>query len=128
MTTDIKTQGPRPLAFLLTEGNGAISRESVTIPAGEGRLAAGTVLGAVTASGAYVASPATETADKEGAEIATAVLAYAVDATHADTPAVIIRRLAEVKAPHLLFHATVDDETKRATKIAQLAAADIIAR
>lgn len=126
--SDIKTEGPRPLAFLLSEGNGAVSRETVTVASGEGRLSAGTVLGTVTASGAFCASPNAETVGKEGAETATAVLAYPVDATGADVTVMVIRRLAEVKAPHLLFHATVDDETKRAAKIAQLAAADIIAR
>ncbi len=126
--SDIKTEGPRSLAFLLSEGNGAISRETVTVASGEGALAAGTVLGTVTASGNAVVSPHAEVVGKEGAETATAVLAYPVDATDADVTAVVIRRMAEVKAPHLLFHATVDDATKRGAKIAQLAAADIIAR
>jgi len=126
--SDIKTEGPRPLAFLLSEGNGAISRETVTVASGEGRLAAGTVLGIVTASGKAVASPHAETGGKEGAETATAVLAYPVDATDTDVTAVVIHRLAEIKAQPLLFHATVDDATKQGAKIAQLAAVHIIAR
>lgn len=126
--SDTKTEGPRALAFLLSESNGAISRETVTVASGEGVLAAGTVLGTVTASGQFVASPNAETVGKEGAETASAVLAYPVDATDADATAVVIRRMAEVKTSHLLFHATVDDATKRGAKIAQLAATDIIAR
>lgn len=125
---EIKTEQPRALAFVLSEGNGAISRETVTVVSGEGKLAAGTVLGRVTASGKFAASPNAGVVGKEGAETATAVLAYPVDATSADATAVVIRRLAEVKDPLLVFHSSVDDATKRATKVAQLAAADIIAR
>lgn len=125
---DIKTEQPRALAFLLSEGNGAISRDTVTIVSGAGVLAPGTVLGRITASGKY--EPATNAAadPATGSETAVAVLAYSVDATSADATAVVIRRLAEVKGSMLSFHSSVDDATKRAAKVAQLAAVDIIAR
>lgn len=41
------TENPRDLAFLLSEANGMLSREAITILSGEGKLLAGTVLGKV---------------------------------------------------------------------------------
>lgn len=125
---DKKVEGPRALAFLLSEGNGQISREVVTIASGAGVLEPGTLLGQITASKKYSGSPNALVVGKEGAETATAVLAYGVDATSADVEAVIIKRVAEVKTPMLVFDASVNDSTKRAAKLTQLAAATIIAR
>jgi hypothetical protein len=125
---ETKTEGPRTLAFLLSEGQGLISREVVTILSGSGKLEPGTILGQVTASKKYTSSANAEVEGAEGAETGSAVLAYAVDATDADVEAVIIKRLAEVKTPMLIFDASVDNDTKKAAKLAQLAAANIIAR
>lgn len=125
---DKKVEGPRALAFLLSEGNGQISREVVIIASGAGVLEPGTLLGQITASKKYSGSPNALVVGKEGAETASAVLAYGVDATSADVEAVIIKRVAEVKTPMLIFDASVNDAAKRATKLAQLAAATIIAR
>lgn len=125
---ETKTEGARDLAFILSEGNGAISRDVVTIKSGAGKLEPGTVLGEITAETKYVKSPNAEVVGSEGAEVAKAILAYGVDATDADVEAVVVRRHAEVKEPMLIFDASVDDANKVATKLAQLAAADIIAR
>lgn len=125
----MKTQGPRNLAFLLTELPGTASREVRTIASGEGKLAAGTILGKVTAGGKFVASPNAQVAGKEGAESGVAILAYAVDATDADVQAVTIEGPGvEVKDPMLVFHNSVNDAAKRNTKLAQLRAAGIKAR
>lgn len=78
-----------------------------------------------TGVGTWKKSPLTGT---DGSEIAKAVLAYGVDATSVDVEAVVIRRLAAVKKPMLVFDASVDDATKIATKLGQLAAQNIIAR
>lgn len=43
----IKTEGPRNLAFVLSEGNGKISRDVVTIASGAGKLEPGTILGRI---------------------------------------------------------------------------------
>lgn len=123
-----KTSGPRNLSFVLSEGNGHISRDVITILSGSGVLDPGTVLGMVTASKKYVVSPNAEVVGKEGAETAKAVLAYGVDATSADVEAVVIARQAEVKKPMLIVDASVNDATKLAAKYTQLAAAGIIAR
>lgn len=125
---DTKTMGPRALAFVLSEGNGMISREVVTIASGAGKLDPGTLLGQITASKKYSGSPAAQVVGKEGAETATAVLVYEVDATSADVEGVVIKRVAEVKTPMLIFDASVNDAAKKAAKLAQLAASTIIAR
>lgn len=124
----IKTEGPRNLAFVLSEGNGKISRDVVTIASGAGKLEPGTLLGVITASKKYTFSPNAEVPGIEGAEVAKAILAYGVDATSADVEAVVISRQAEVKEPMLIFHSSVDNDNKRTAKLGQLAAVSIIAR
>lgn len=121
---DTETMGARTLEFLLSEGNGNYSREAVTILSGQ-NLAAGTVLGKITASGKYKAATAT---GSDGGENAVAVLVAAVDASGGDLPGVAIVRAAEVKEDYLVFGATIDDGTKEAAAIAQLKAVGIIAR
>lgn len=122
------TETPRDLAFLLSEANGYLSREPITIASGAGVLKAGTVLGKITASSKYVASPDALVVGKEGAETATAVLGYEVDATSADVETVGITNDAEVKDLMLVFDASVNDSTKRGTKLTQLRAVNIKAR
>jgi hypothetical protein len=122
------TETPRDLAFILSESNRTRSRDILTILSGAGKLAAGTVLGKLTTGGKYVASPNAETVDIEGAETATAILCYEVDATSADVDAVCITGAAEVKDSMLVFEATVNDSTKRAAKLTQLRAVGIKAR
>ncbi|KQV27594.1 hypothetical protein ASC97_04245 [Rhizobium sp. Root1203] len=122
------TETPRDLAFILSEANGMLSREVLTIKSGSGKLSAGTVLGKVTADSKYVPSPNASVAGKEGAETAVAILGYEVDATSADVPAVCISNDAEVKSLMLIFEATVNDATKRAAKLTQLRAVTIKAR
>lgn len=125
---ETKTEKARPLAFVLHEANGTMSRDVGTIASGEGRLEAGTVLGQVTANAKFVASPNAAVVGKEGAETARAILAYPVDATDADVEAVLVTNDAEVKSPMLIFEASVDDATKRDTKLTQLRDATIKAR
>lgn len=125
---ETKTMGPRNLAFVISEGNGMISRDVVTIASGAGKLKPGTILGMITASKYYTASPNAQVVGIEGAETARAILAYAVDATSFAVEAVAITRQAEVKGPMLVFDASVNDATKKAAKLSQLAAATIIAR
>lgn len=125
----IKAMPARNLAFLLSEANGHRSRTSVTIPSGTGEVVAGTVLGEMTATaGHFVPSPDAEVVGIEGAETATAILGYYVDATDQDVDVAVVDKDAEVKIGSLLFDATVDDEPKTAAKIAQLNAVGIRAR
>lgn len=82
----------------------------------------------VAGSNKYVPSPAALVDGKVGAEIAIAILGYAVDATAADVDAVVIGNDAEVKKPVLIFDASVDNDTKRNAKLTQLRLANIKAR
>ncbi|MBR9651908.1 head decoration protein [Thalassovita aquimarina] len=123
------TMQTRALSFLLSEASGRRSRATCTIPSGTGKVAAGTVLGEVTANaGQFVPSPDSVTVGIEGAETATAILAYGVDATSADVEVTIIDRDAEAKQSMLSFDASVNDQTKIDAKIAQLNAVGIRAR
>lgn len=92
-----QTEGTRAGEFLLSEGNGAISRESVTIVTGQD-LVAGTVVGKITASGKYAAY---SDVAADGTQTAAGVLYGNVDATAADKTAVIIARYAEVSSAML---------------------------
>lgn len=84
MTT--KTEGVHTGEFLLSEGNGSISREVVVIPSGQGKLAPGTLLNS------------SNQAVTSGANAATVakILYSAVDATSSAVKAVAITRAAEV--------------------------------
>lgn len=118
-------EGPRDLAFILSELGRTLSRDVVTIAAGSGVVEPGTVLAKLSASGKYVPSAA---GGADGSETAIAVLGYRVDATSVDVEAVVIANDAEVKAPALIFHPSVDDAAKRADKLAQLRVVNIKAR
>lgn len=118
-------EGRRPGEFLLTEGNGQISREAAVVASGSGVISPGTVLGKITASGKYSPSPAT---GSDGAQTAVAVALYGCDATSADQKITVVARDAEVKADALVFQSTVNDATKKAAKATQLAAVGIIVR
>ena len=122
------TMQTRNLAFLLSEAAGLRSRSIVTIANGSGKLAAGTILGKVTATGEYVPAPDAEVVGKEGAETAVAILAYGVDATDQAVVVTAIDRDAEAKLPMLSFDTSVDDQPKTDAKVAQLNAVGIRVR
>ena len=86
----------------------------------------GSVLGKITASDKYKLATS---GGSDGAQTATAVLLYAVDATLADaTGIVVVRGPSIVSRAGLAYDATVDDAAKITTKIGQLATVSIIAR
>lgn len=119
------TEGRHTGEFLLSEANFHRSRDKAVIASGSGVLAAGAVLGKITASGKFKASTAT---GSDGGQTAVAVLLESVDATSADVEVAIISRQAEIKGFALSYDATVDDDTKKAAKATQLAAVGIIVR
>ncbi|TWA73944.1 bacteriophage lambda head decoration protein D [Azospirillum brasilense] len=119
------TEGRHAAEFILSEGNGSVSRDAITIVSGAGKLAAGTVLGKITASGKYTASPAT---GSDGSQTAAAILLAPVDATSADATGVAVTRFSEVNGNTLTYDASVDDATKRGAKATQLATVGIIVR
>lgn len=111
-------------AFIKSEANGDLSRETVTIASGSGKLFAGMVLGKITASGKYKPY---DNDNADGSQTAAAILVYDVDATSADVAAVAIVRLAEVWTNRLLWASTVAGGEK-APAYVELAAANIIVR
>lgn len=88
------TEGKYTAEFLLSEGDGFISREQIVIAAAAGAMAPGTVLGKITASGKYTAY---NNGASDGTEVAAGVLYAGVADLAVDQPAVLIARLAEVK-------------------------------
>jgi Bacteriophage lambda head decoration protein D len=109
--------------FLVSEGNGRISREIITVLSGQ-NLQAGAVIGKVTASGKYKAlAPAAV----DGSEAAAGILYDAVDASAADAEGVVIVRLAEVNAAELIWPDGITGPGQT-TALGELAALTIIAR
>jgi hypothetical protein len=122
------TEGRHPTEGLLSEANYHRSRDNIVIASGAGVIVPGTVLGRVTASGKYLPSTNALVEGDEGAETGVAIALYGCDATSADQRISAITRDAEWNGHTLTFEATVNDATKRATKLSQLAAKGIIAR
>ena len=85
--------------FVVSEGDGRISRETITILSGQ-NLTVAADLGKVTASGKY---KALDPAASDGSQTAAGVLYEAVDASAADVEGGAIVRLAEVNAAELLW-------------------------
>ncbi len=107
------------------EVNPNFTRETVTLLAGTA-YPVGSVLGRITASGKYKLATS---GGSDGAQTASAVLLYAVDATLADAVGIVVARGPSiVSRASLAYDATVDDGAKITTKIGQLAAVGIIAR
>ena len=119
------TEPPSMGDVLKYEVNPNYTREVVTLLAGT-PYPVGAVLGRITASGKYKLATSGGT---DGAQTASAVLLYAVDATLADaTGIVLVRGPSIVSRAALAYSATVDDGTKIVAKITQLGAVGIIAR
>lgn len=91
------TEAVRAGEFVIAEANGTLSRAEITVVSGQD-LAAGTVLGKITASGKYTAY-ANGAAD--GSEVAAGILYAPVDASAGDALGVMIARHAEVAAASL---------------------------
>lgn len=116
------TEGRYPGEAVASEGNGTISREIVTIAAGQ-NLGANTVLGKVTATGQY---RRVNPAANDGTETAVATLVGRVDATDAAAKGVAIVRDAELRASDLDFGTLTAPQIAAAK--AQLRAAGLIVR
>jgi hypothetical protein len=78
-----------PAEFILAEEDAGYNRSVITIASGAGILAAGTVLGKITASGKYVPSLLGAT---DGSQVAVAINIYGCDATSADQPVTALVR------------------------------------
>lgn len=121
----VLTEPPSMGDVLKYEVNPNYTREVITLLPGM-PYPVGAVLGRITASGKYKLATSGGT---DGAQTATAVLLYAVDATLADAVGIVVARgPAIISRAALAYDATVDDAAKITTKIGQLAAVGIVAR
>jgi hypothetical protein len=121
----VLNQPPTMGDVLKYEVNPNYTRDTITLLAGM-PYPVGSVLGRITASGKYKLATS---GGSDGAQTASAVLLYAVDATLADATGIVVARgPAIVSRAALAYDATVDDGAKIITKIGQLAAAGILAR
>lgn len=111
--------------WLKAEADAYASRDTAIIASGSGKLASGTVLAKVAATGKFVPAAAS---GSDGSQTAAAILVFPVDATSADAKAVVVSRRATVSHAGLIYGATINDATKRAAANGQLAAAGIIVR
>lgn len=117
------TEGRHTAEYILSEANGHLSRDKVTILSGQS-VVPGQVLGKVTASGKFKAlTPAAS----DGSEVAAAIAYAAVDASVADAPGVVTARSSEVNGPSLGWPAGISAPNKTAA-IAALATAGILVR
>ena len=121
----VLTEPPSMGDVLKYEVNPNYTRETITLLAGM-PYPVGSILGRITASGKYKLATS---GGSDGAQTASAVLLYAVDATLADAIGIVVARgPAIVSRAALIYDATVDDGAKIITKIGQLTTAGIIAR
>jgi len=116
---------PHAGSFLLSiDDDGNLSRDNIVVKSGEGVLQPGAVLGKITASGKYVLRDA---AANDGSQVAAGVLFSKIDATSADTPAVLVARHAEVRGSALIWKSGASDANK-ASGLLELKAATVVAR
>ncbi|WP_296643875.1 head decoration protein [Roseinatronobacter sp.] len=121
----VLTEQPSMGDVLKYEVNPNYTREVITLLQGMS-YPVGSVLGRITASGKYKLATS---GGSDGAQTASAVLLYPVDATLSDAEGIVVMRgPAIVSRAGLAYDATVDDGSKITTKIGQLATVGIIAR
>jgi hypothetical protein len=121
----VLTEQPSMGDVLKYEVNPNYTREVITLLQGM-PYPVGAVLGKIAASGAFKLATSGGT---DGAQTASAVLLYAVDATLADAEGIVLARGPSiVSRAELAYDASVDDGAKITTKLGQLAAVGIIAR
>jgi hypothetical protein len=100
------------------------SRDDITVISGQ-NLAAGAVLGKITASGKYTAY---NTAGADGSQNAAGVLYAAVNASAADTAGVAIVRHAVLAKEGLVWGASVTTQAHKDAAYAALKALTVVSR
>jgi len=120
---NVKTQGVQPGEWLISDANGQLSRDSVTVTVGAGvGMKSGTVLAQITASKKYVPH---NNAASDGSQLAKAILIYDIPSAPGarDVAAAVYIRSAEVWGSMLNQGAGVPADV-----VAELAAQNIIVR
>jgi Bacteriophage lambda head decoration protein D len=112
-----------PGEFIITEANGRMSRDKITVVAGSGVIVPGHVLGQLTTSdegwGKFKPSEM-EASGSDGAQEACAIAIYGCDATSVDCVIAAITRDAEVNGNTLTYSEAITTADQRSEKIAQL--------
>lgn len=124
----VLNQGAPDTGCLLTEANGHRSRENITIAAGSGILAPGTVLAKYTSGGSVGKYTAARGTGTDGSQTAAAVLLYGVDATAGDVRVAAVARDCEVNGKTLVYHPSISTAQLRLTADSQLAGVGILVR
>ena len=127
----VYTEGRHATEGLLSEAPSNFSRDNIVIVSGAGVIAPGTVLGMFTSGanvGKYTPSLNAAAHPDVGQQTAKAIALYGCDATSADAEISAIARQAQWKIGDLIYDTSVDNDTKKAAKITQLAAVGIIVR
>ena len=96
---EIKQAGVPNVSFVLHEETSRYSRDVAVVPANTPALAAGTVLGKVTASGKLVAY---SNSASDGSEVAAAILLYNTPTHTEDQKVTVLTRHAEVNGNQLV--------------------------
>ncbi|WP_372838695.1 head decoration protein [Phaeovulum sp.] len=121
----VLTEPPSMGDVLKYEVNPNYTREVITLLQGM-PYPVGSVLGRITTNGKYKLATS---GGSDGAQTASAVLLYAVDATLADAIGIVlVRGPAIVSRAELAYDGSVDDATKITAKLDQLTALGIIPR
>lgn len=94
------TEQEWPAEFLISEANGTLSRENVTLAPQTSGLKAGTVLGKITASGKYTEY---DNAASDGSEVASAILLAETVESTVDQQVAVIDIQAEVQTSLLVW-------------------------
>jgi len=119
------TEGKHTGGFLIWETLRDYTRETVTIAAGAGKLAPGTVLGKITTGGKYtVLTPGAS----NGSQAAAGLIWDHADATDADAPGVVILRGPAIANRHEIIWPEAATEAQITTATTALAALGIILR
>ncbi|PZU59824.1 MAG: head decoration protein [Sphingobium sp.] len=111
---------------IVSEANGDLSREKITLKSGQ-KYGAATVLAKFTSGGDTGKYTKLTPAASDGSQTACATLYADVDATSADTPGVAHVRDCEVNGDIIIFPSGISAPNK-ATAITNLAAVGIIVR
>lgn len=119
------TEGKHAGGFLIWEVLRDYTRETITLASGAGKLAPGTVLGEITASGHYAAH---DPAATDGTETAVAVLWGKADASAGEVPAVALVRGPAIVNRHDLVFAGSPSEAEIGAAHAALLEAGILVR
>ncbi len=122
MTTYIETYHNSEI--ILSEADGTLSREVITVVSGTGILTAGTVIGKITATGKWRTY---DDAHADGSQATLAILLESIDATGSDIVCSALVRFAEVKKDILQWDTACDATAKTAAYAALIAPPSFIA-